>query len=72
MALTATELIWLKFCMPHLLITLLCALTLLTNNIGTEALSQNLVLHARTKHIKIEHHFLRDGVVQGALHVDYV
>lgn len=46
--------------------------TLLTDNIGAQALSQNTVFHAHIKHIEIDYYFLRDQVVHGALHIEHV
>lgn len=42
------------------------------DNINARALAGNPVFHARTKHIKIDVHFLRDQVLNGALEVRYV
>ena len=38
---------------------------ILCDNISIINLSKNLVQHARTKHIEVRHHFLRDHVVKG-------
>ncbi|GJQ99760.1 hypothetical protein Tco_0522745 [Tanacetum coccineum] len=35
-------------------------------------LSKNLVLHSRTKHIEIRHHFLRDNVQKGNISIEKV
>lgn len=72
MALVAVELIWLKFLLIDLPIPLSCAPTLLTDNLGAQALYQNPVFHSRIMHIEIDHHLLCDQVVQSALHFDNV
>jgi hypothetical protein len=35
-------------------------------------LSKNLVLHSRTKHIDLRHHFLRDNVQKGNIEITKV
>lgn len=42
------------------------------DNLSVGALAANLVFHARTKHIKIDVHFVREQVLEGALEVRYV
>ncbi|GJU40015.1 hypothetical protein Tco_1192972 [Tanacetum coccineum] len=41
-------------------------------NKGAIDLSKNPVLHSRTKHIKIRHHFLRDNVQKGNISIENV
>ncbi|GKB28256.1 hypothetical protein Tco_0867657 [Tanacetum coccineum] len=42
------------------------------DNKGAIDLSKNPVLHSRTKHIKIHHHFLRDNVQKGNISIEKV
>ncbi|GJS80259.1 retrovirus-related pol polyprotein from transposon TNT 1-94, partial [Tanacetum coccineum] len=44
----------------------------LYDNKGAIDLSKNLVLHSRTKHIEICHHFLRDNVQKGNISIEKV
>ncbi|GKD28870.1 hypothetical protein Tco_1239648 [Tanacetum coccineum] len=44
----------------------------LCDNKGTINLSKNPVLHSRTKHIEIRHHFLRDNVQKGNISIEIV
>ncbi|GKD31303.1 hypothetical protein Tco_1242081 [Tanacetum coccineum] len=44
----------------------------LCDNKGAIDLSKNLVLHSRTKHIEIRHHFLRDNVQKGNITIEKV
>ncbi|GKC86616.1 retrovirus-related pol polyprotein from transposon TNT 1-94 [Tanacetum coccineum] len=45
---------------------------ILCDNKGAIDLSKNLVLHSRTKHIEIRHHFLRDNVQKGNITIEKV
>jgi len=42
------------------------------DNINAIILSKNLVMHSRTKHIEIRHHFLRDHVLKGDYCIEFV
>ncbi|GJU51844.1 hypothetical protein Tco_1221399 [Tanacetum coccineum] len=44
----------------------------LCDNKGAIDLSKNLVLHSRTKHIEIRHHFLRDNVPKENISIEKV
>ena len=42
------------------------------DNTSAINLSKNLILHFRTKHIEIRHHFLRDHVQKGDCILEFV
>nr|YP_003433855.1 hypothetical protein OrrupM_p18 [Oryza rufipogon]YP_514636.1 hypothetical protein OrsaiPp07 [Oryza sativa Indica Group]AAZ99329.1 hypothetical protein [Oryza sativa Japonica Group]AAZ99275.1 hypothetical protein [Oryza sativa Indica Group]AAZ99382.1 hypothetical protein [Oryza sativa Japonica Group]AER12982.1 hypothetical protein [Oryza sativa Indica Group]AER13050.1 hypothetical protein [Oryza sativa Indica Group] len=42
------------------------------DNIGATSLSANPVFHARTKHIEVDYHFVRERVSQGLLDIRFV
>ncbi|CAN6691382.1 unnamed protein product [Malus baccata var. baccata] len=46
--------------------------TLWCDNVSTISLASNLVFHARTKHIKIDYHYIRGLVLAHLLNVHYV
>ena len=69
---TASELTWLQSLCRELHVTLSTSPVLWCDNIGATCLASNPVAHARTKHIEIDVHFIRDKVLQGTLEVRYV
>lgn len=42
------------------------------DNIGAQKLATNPVFHSRTKHIDIRHHFVREKIKNGEIHLEYV
>lgn len=42
------------------------------DNLGAKYLSANPVFHARTKHIEVDYHFVRERVSQKLLEIDFV
>nr|GFC54948.1 hypothetical protein [Tanacetum cinerariifolium] len=42
------------------------------DNLGATYLSANPIFHARTKHVKIDYHFIREKVAQGDLRVQHI
>ncbi|KAA0051519.1 putative mitochondrial protein [Cucumis melo var. makuwa] len=72
LALVASEVIWLKQLLLELTSYPSRKLVIWCDNISSGALAMNPVFHARTKHIEIDVHFVRDQVLKGALEVRYV
>jgi hypothetical protein len=62
LATTAAKLIWLQFMLCDLGFYLSSPPTLQCDNIGATYLFANPTFHARTKHIEIDFHFVRDKV----------
>ena len=66
------EIIWLQSLLGELGVYQSRAPTLWCDNLGATYLSANLVFHARTKHIEIDFHFVRERVARKALEVQFV
>ncbi|KAK4264188.1 hypothetical protein QN277_025397 [Acacia crassicarpa] len=69
---TASELNWIKSLLTELSLRLKNIPTIWCDNTNAAALAANPVHHARTKHIEIDVHFVRDQVLSKLLKVQYV
>ena len=47
-------------------------MTIYYDNLGNVQLAKNPVFHARTKHIEVHYHFVRDRVLFGEVELQYV
>ena len=66
------EIIWVKSVLKELGIYHTKTPCLWCDNLGATYLSANPVFHARTKHIEIDFHFVRERVAAGALEVRFI
>jgi len=66
------ELVWIQTLLNELQISTPCAPTLFCDNIGATYLTSNPIYHARTKHIEIDYHFVRDQVTDKLLNVRFI
>lgn len=69
---TTAEIMWLRSLLNELQFSLLTPSVIWSDSISAAALASNPVLHARTKHIEIDTHFVRDQVLNKQLRVQYV
>ena len=67
-----TEVMWIQTLLKELNIPSPRAAKLWCDNIGAKYLSANPVFHARTKHIEVDYHFVRERVLEKLLEIDYI
>jgi EAL domain-containing protein (putative c-di-GMP-specific phosphodiesterase class I) len=63
------EIIWIQTLLEEIDLTKHAAITLWCDNLGATYLSANPVFHARTKHIEIDYHFIREHVARKQLDI---
>jgi histone deacetylase 1/2 len=66
------EVIWIQSLLRELNVPQPRAPVLWCDNLGATYLTANPMFHARTKHIEVDFHFVREKVAQGALDVRFV
>ena len=66
------ELIWVQCLLRELRIPQSQSPVLWCDNIGATYLSSNPVFHARTKHIEVDYHFVRERVAQKLLQIKFI
>lgn len=69
---TTAEIMWIQTLLQELGIQIPRAAKLWCDNIGAKYLSANPVFHARTKHIEVDYHFVRERVARKLLEIDFV
>ncbi|KAM1941804.1 hypothetical protein ACFX13_029341 [Malus domestica] len=72
LALTAAEITWICKIFKDLTFPLSHPPTLWCDNVSAISLASNHVFHARTKHIEIDYHYIRELVLAGLITVLYV
>lgn len=66
------EIIWVQNMLTELGIRHSPAASLWCDNLGATYLSANPIFHARTKHIEIDYHFVRERVANKLLNIRFV
>ncbi|KAL5751678.1 hypothetical protein ACOSQ2_022185 [Xanthoceras sorbifolium] len=67
-----SELVWLQFVFSELGFPIAHCPILWCDNLGAKSLAQNPVFHARTKHIEIDVHFVRENLLNGQVEIRYI
>ena len=65
------EVTWIEFLLRELHVCLSHPPLLLCDNISATYLAANPMLHARTKHVEIDYHFIRERVMCRTLRIQY-
>ena len=66
------EMMWVQKLLTELKVAHPSAARLWCDNLGAKYLSANPVFHARTKHIEIDFHFVRERVAQKLLDIRFI
>jgi hypothetical protein len=66
------EIMWIQTLLKEIGVHSPLAARLWCDNMGAKYLSSNPVFHARTKHIEVDYHFVRERVSRNLLKIDFV
>ncbi|KAJ1695606.1 hypothetical protein LUZ63_012304 [Rhynchospora breviuscula] len=72
LAVTTSEICWLTYLLTELRFQPTQKPTLWCDNLGATFLAANPVFHARTKHIELDFHFVREKVADKLINVQYI
>ena len=72
LAAVVAEISWIKSLLQELRITLSSAPTVYCDNISAVHMTANPILHARTKHVELDIHFVREKAIVGEISVLHV
>ncbi|GKV21611.1 hypothetical protein SLEP1_g31573 [Rubroshorea leprosula] len=72
LASTTAELVWITYLLRDIGISLLNPPQVFSNNISALHMFINPMFHARTKHIELDYHFVREKVTLGSLVMRYI
>lgn len=72
LASTVAELVWLAGLFKEFAVDIQLPVSLYCDNKSAIQITANPVFHERTKHIDIDCHFIREKVLQGLVHIQYL
>ena len=72
LAQVCAETVWIHYLLRELHIPQSAPITLYCDNLSTTYMASNPVFHARTKHIELDYHFIRELVLAGTHRVQFV
>jgi hypothetical protein len=72
LAVTTAELFWIRMLLKELCVFLPTPPILWCDNVSALALASNPIYHARTKHIEVDYHFIREKVLHGDIVLKFI
>jgi hypothetical protein len=72
MAMVTAKLYWLRMVLKDLQISITAPPLLWCDNLGAIALASNPVYHARTKHIEVDYHFIREKILNKDISLSFI
>jgi len=66
------EVIWLQYLLTDLQVPSVSTPTIWCDNLGATYLPANPIFHARTKHVEVDYHFVRDRVAKKEIQIRFV
>lgn len=72
MAFSIAKIYWIRMLFKELRIPIFTMPCLWVDSIGALSLSSNLVFHARTKHIEVDYHFIKEKVFNKDIAAHYI
>ena len=67
-----TEVLWLRYLLSDLCFSPSSATIIWCDNLGASYLSANPIIHARTKHVEVDYHFVRDRVTKKEIQIRFI
>jgi hypothetical protein len=72
LAITTAEVFWIRMLFREIRISLFTIPTIWCDNVSALALASNPVYHARTKHIEVDYHFVREKVLNRDIALKFI
>jgi len=66
------EVIWLQYLLTDLQVPSVSTPIIWCDNLGATYLSANPIFHARTKHVEVDYHFVRDRVTKKEIQIGFI
>ena len=66
------EVFWLCYLLTDMCFSPSSVTTIWCDNLGATYLSANLIFHARTKHVEVDYHFVRDRVAKKEIQIHFI
>ena len=66
------EVLWLRYLLTDLCFSPSSVTSIWCDNLGATYLSANPIFHARTKHVEVDYHFVRDRVAKKKIQIHFI